>query len=457
MIENKALSIGKPRKRAVAYVRVSSGSDAQIHSFEFQSAYWHNELDSNPDVEMVGIYADKGISGRSMYKRPQFLTMMQDAREGKFDVIYTKSISRFGRNTVHLLESVRELRDLGIAVIFQNENINTLSNTSELFMTIAAALAESELEEDSKRQRWSYQDRFQNGWISITSILTNEKYTGNAYLGKTYKPDVLSKKRYRNDGEKAPMYYAENSHPAIISTEVFNMVKLEMERRKEEKNKAVGSSRYTSKYPMSGLLICGTCGSRLRRHVRRVGSGKMVPSWGCANRIVNGRAVCDSHHINEDVLYATYHAAVEAMIEDAGALLEVIQTETEVEMQPRNKAAMDEVEQQIIELQERVLDLHKQKRAMKISDAYYNAQVNDYSQQLGALESRKQALQTADARYATVRMWLADFRQHMQEGDATDDRDGSIMKTLVEAIIVWDDRIEVRFKCGATVEQKYVA
>ena len=128
----------------------------------------------------------------------------------------------------------------------------------------------------------------------------------------------------------------------------------------------------------------------------------------------------------------------------------MIQTETEVELQPRNKAAMDEVEQQIIELQERVLDLHKQKRAMKISDAYYNAQVNDYSQQLGALESRKQALQTADARYATVRIWLNQFH------DATDDRDGSIMKTLVEAIIVWDDRIEVRFKCGATVEQKYV-
>ena len=111
--------------------------------------------------------------------------------------------------------------------------------------------------------------------------------------------------------------------------------------------------------------------------------------WGCANRIVNGRAVCDSHHINEDVLYATYHAAVKAMIEDAGALLEVIQTETEVELQPRNKAAMDEVEQQIIELQEWVLDLHKQKRAMKISDAYYNAQVNDYSQRLGALEGRQ--------------------------------------------------------------------
>ena len=279
----------------------------------------------------------------------------------------------------------------------------------------------------------------------------------NAYLGKTYKPDVLSKKRYRNDGEKAPMYYAENSHPAIISTEIFNMVKLEMERRKDEKNRAVGNSRYTSKYPMSGLLICGTCGSRLRRHVRRVGSGKMVPSWGCANRIVNGRAVCDSHHINEDVLYATYHAAIKAMIEDAGAILNEIQTETAAEMQPSNKAALDEVEQQIIALQERVLDLHKQKRSIGISDAYYNAQVDEYTQQLGALEARQQALQNAETRYATVRMWLDDFRKHLQDGDATDDRDGRIMKTLVETIIVYDDHIEVRFKCGATVEQKYVA
>ena len=295
--------------------------------------------------------------------------------------------------------------------------------------------------------KWNYN--------AITGILTNEKYTGNAYLGKTYKPDVLSKKRYKNDGEKAPMYYAENSHPAIVTMEMFNMVKLEMARRKEEKDKAVGSSRYTSKYPMSGLLICGTCGSRLRRHVRRVGSGKTVPSWGCANRIVNGRAVCDSHHVNEDVLYATYHAAVETMIEDAGAILGTIQTEAEAELQPRNKAAMDEVEQQIIELQEQVLDLHKQKRAMAISNAYYDAQIEEYSQKLETLETRQRELQTADARYATVKMWLEDFQQHLQSGDAADDRDGNIMKTLVEAIIVWDDRIEVRFKCGAIVKQEY--
>ena len=182
-----------------------------------------------------------------------------------------------------------------------------------------------------------------------------------------------------------------------------------------------------------------------------------IKRWGCANRIVNGRAVCDSHHINEDVLYATYHAAIEAMVEDAGAIINEIQTETAAEMQPGNKAALDEVEQQIIALQERVLDLHKQKRSIGISDAYYNAQVDEYTQQLGALEARQQALQNAETRYATVRMWLDDFRKHLQDGDATDDRDGRIMKTLVETIIVWDDRIEVRFKCGASIEQKYVA
>lgn len=172
---------------------------------------------------------------------------------------------------------------------------------------------------------------------------------------------------------------------------------------------------------------------------------------------MNGRAVCDSHHINEDVLYATYHAAIEAMIEDAGAILNEIKMETAAEMQPSNKAELDEVEQQIIALQERVLDLHKQKRSIGISDAYYNAQVDEYTQQLGALEARQQALQNAETRYATVRMWLDDFRKHLQDGDATDDRDGRIMKTLVETIIVYDDHIEVRFKCGASIEQKYVA
>ena len=266
------------KKRAVAYVRVSSGSDAQLHSFDFQAEYWTTTLAEQPDVELVGIYADKGISGRSAEKRPQFQMMMQDARAGQFDVIYTKSTSRFARNTVDLLNAVRELRDLGVEVVFQNENISTLQPTSEVYLTIAAALAENELQEDSARQRWSYQDRFKNGWISIgkrmygykmtegnqveiieeeaeivrrifdlyiagngavqickilngeglknsygnpwdhnniLEIISNEKYTGNALMGKHVRINGV---HMRNpQGQYSQRYYIENTHEAIIS------------------------------------------------------------------------------------------------------------------------------------------------------------------------------------------------------------------------------------------------
>ena len=120
--------MAKRKKRAVAYVRVSTASSAQLHSYEYQEQYWQGKFTDDPDTELVGIYADRGISGSSIYKRPQFLVMMQDARDGKFDIIYTKSVSRFARNTVQLLEAVRELRDLGIEVIFEKEYIQNGGN-----------------------------------------------------------------------------------------------------------------------------------------------------------------------------------------------------------------------------------------------------------------------------------------------------------------------------------------
>ena len=137
------------RKRIVANVRVSSASKAQIHSYEFQEQYWRSKFAQDTESELVGIYADKGISGCSMAKRPQFLNMLEDARNGKFDAIHTKNVSRFARNTVELLQAVRELRDIGIEVFFEKEQISTLQPASELFLTIAASIAENDLQVDS--------------------------------------------------------------------------------------------------------------------------------------------------------------------------------------------------------------------------------------------------------------------------------------------------------------------
>ena len=169
-------------QRAVAYIRVSTEKDAQLHSYDFQEHYWRSAFVNDPEIELTGIYADKGISGHSVQKRPQFLLMMQDARDHKFDKIYTKSVSRFARNTTQLLEAVRELRDIGIEVVFEKENIHTFEPTSEVFLTIAATIAENDLDVDSERMRWSVRHRFENGWISIGSGLYGLRLTADNEL-----------------------------------------------------------------------------------------------------------------------------------------------------------------------------------------------------------------------------------------------------------------------------------
>lgn len=480
---------------------------------------------TKPEWKFGGIYADPGITGTRAEKRPDFMRMIDDCRAGKINKVLVKSISRFARNTVDALKYIRELKELGISVYFENENIDTLTPGGEVLLTILAAMAEQESRTMSTNIKWTYQKKFKNGEIIlntglmlgyikvgkkdaegreiytineeeaaivrriyreflagitvtricrgleadgiptklgkkkwqpsvIRSILLNEKYTGDAVLGKTFKPDVLSEKRQKNTGQ-APMYYAEGSHPAIIDKEMFEMVKVEMQRRKEEKELTVGSSRYSSKYPFSGLLVCGECGHKLRRHVRRVGSGKMVPAWGCCNRISNGRAACDSHHVNEDTLQRTYLAAISDMIEDAEDIMEAVRESAGLVMQPENADAMNRIEQEIIEVQEAVLALHKAKQSCSISATDYATQIQAYSQRMQELEAQQEEQKSVATRYAEVKAWLDTFEQHIKDGSIMDADDSTILKQLVEQIIVGTSGIEIQFKCGVSIEKDY--
>ncbi len=361
------------KKRAVAYVRVSSGSDAQLHSFDFQAEYWTTILADEPDVELVGIYADKGISGRNTKKRPQFQMMMQDARAGLFDVIYTKSTSRFARNTVDLLSAVRELRDLGVEVIFQNEHISTLQPTSEVYLTIAAALAENELQDDSARQRWSYQDRFKNGWISIgkrmygykmaagnqvevieeeaeivrrifdlyiagygtvrickilnaeglknsygnpwahnniLEIISNEKYTGNALMGKHVRINGVHMRNQQ--GQHSQRYFIENTHEAIISQETFDAAQAVRESRKNPK--MVG--RTQPQHEFTGLIECGCCGKHFNRKMNGSGLKWAAPVWTCYTQTKFTVAACDNSRIKEDVLHDKFVEAYNRFVNE---------------------------------------------------------------------------------------------------------------------------------------------
>ncbi len=143
------------KKKAVAYIRVSTRSEEQSHSFEFQEQYWKDYLSQNDEVEFVRVYADYGISGRTQGKRQAFLEMMTDCENGEIDIIYTKSVQRFGRNTKELLSTVRELREKNIEVVFDKEGISTLTTDSEMYLIIAASIAESELNSNSLNQKWA--------------------------------------------------------------------------------------------------------------------------------------------------------------------------------------------------------------------------------------------------------------------------------------------------------------
>ena len=347
------------KKRAVAYVRVSSESKAQLHSYEFQEQYWRSKFEQDPDNELIHIYADRGISGSSINKRPQFLIMMQDARDGKFDVIHTKSVSRFARNTVQLLEAVRELRDLGIEVVFEKEHISTMQPTSELFLTIAATIAENDLQVDSERQKWSFQRRFESGWYSIGNgmygyrmtanntlvivpeeaeivrwiydmyisgsgcpaitkalndagipngkgkpwransilkMIDNEKYMGDVLSGKSVRIDGI--KHDNTEGAYGNIFYIENAHEGIISKETFAKAQALRQQRKNVKL----AKHATPHYPFTGMMACGCCGSYFRHKVNNSGKAWQTEIWSCAQKGNTGAASCESTQIKDTVL-----------------------------------------------------------------------------------------------------------------------------------------------------------
>lgn len=286
------------RLRVAAYARVSTDEEEQLTSYEAQVDYYTRYIQANPDWELVEVYADEGISGTNTKKRKNFNRMIEDALAGKIDRIVTKSVSRFARNTVDTLTTIRKLKDKGVGVFFEKENIDTLDSKGELLITIMSSLAQEESRSISENVTWGWRKRIAAGkvtvayshflgyekgedgtmqivedeakivrqiygmfldgktpsgiaarlsrqgipspagkekWQSSTvkSILTNEKYKGDALLQKTFTVDFLQKKKKANEGE-VPQYYVENSHPAIVTEEVFDLVQHELRRRQQK-------------------------------------------------------------------------------------------------------------------------------------------------------------------------------------------------------------------------------
>ena len=334
------------KRRVAGYARVSTGSEEQATSYEAQVDYYTNYIKSKPDWEFVGLYSDEGISATSTKRREGFKQMIDDALSGNIDLIVTKSVSRFARNTVDSLSTIRRLKDAKCECYFERENIFTFDGKGELLLTIMSSLAQEESRSISENVTWGHRKRFADGKLmmpyksvlgykkgeegrpvvdeeqsrivrliyrlflqgktynsiskylkdkniksplgkdkwgvtTIKSILTNEKYRGDALLQKSFTTDFLQKTTKKNEGE-VPQYYVENSHPAIIDSQEWDCVQAEISRRK-----AIGKS-YRCSNAMSSRLVCAQCGSFYGSKVWHSTDKYKTTVWHCNSRIVNG-------------------------------------------------------------------------------------------------------------------------------------------------------------------------
>jgi len=351
-------SENKPKKlRVCAYARVSTNSLDQYGSLENQSSAYERLIKSNPKYEFVRVYHDRGMTG-SKAKRTGFQSMIADARKGEFDLIMTKSISRFARNTSIVLEYVRELKAMGIGVFFEEQNINTLSEDGEFMLSVLSSFAQEELRSMSGNIKWNIQKRFKQGilkmdtkhflgydmneygeltineeqakivrrifdmylsglsmetivkklneenvptmrggrWsaVTISGILKNEKYKGDCILQKYYCPEI--NKKVRNNGN-VTSYYIEDNHPAIVSEEIWDKAQQIMtERKAKRKIGEGGTEKYQNRYPLSGMLICPYCGSMLRR--KQVHNKRI--EWWCSKSITEGVKACKGIHVRDE-------------------------------------------------------------------------------------------------------------------------------------------------------------
>ena len=339
--------------RVAAYARVSSDKDAMLHSLSSQVSYFSKMIQSHDSWKYVGVYSDEGMTGTKI-KRDGFQRMIRDAKAGKIDIIVTKSLSRFARNTVDCLKTIREIKAINVDIFFEEQNIHTLSANGEFLISLLAGYAQEESRQCSENTLWRVRKNFKegkpyggssmigyrlekgrftvvpeeaeivrrifdlylagNGFCKIARILTNDgiksytgkawnkstlgeiisnvTYTGNLHLQKTYRENHMTKKTMRNKGEK-PLYIVEGNHEPIISQEIFDKA------QEIRKAKAVGKSgkRNGPAYPFTGLIYCGECGHLFKHKVT-----KYYESWCCSQYDELGKAYCASKKIRDDVL-----------------------------------------------------------------------------------------------------------------------------------------------------------
>lgn len=496
--------------KVAAYCRVSTDQSEQLLSLETQKAHYESWIKSHDNWAYAGLYYDEGISGTKKDTRHALIKMLSDCEHGLIDYVVTKSISRLARNTTDCLEIVRKLLDLGIAVYFEKENIDTGSMDSELLLSIMGSIAESESLSISENNKWSIQKKFLNGtfkcscppygydwdkkkgemvvnskqaeivkyifsqtlagvgthdiakklaamgaptkkggkWTghTISGIIRNEKYTGDCLFQKTYTDSAY--KRHTNFGE-LDQYYVENHHEAIISKEEYEAANAVVNRRREEKGIQLDSSKYQKRYPLSGKVICGNCKATYKR---KKYSNMVVLS--CTTH-VDDKEKCDMKYIHLADVERAFATMMNKLIFGRNRVLKPFYASIRDSNKTDAFLRMHEIDEQlelITEKKQNVKGLYAQGI---IEPAVYAKGMNDLTAEADRLTLERDSISYSAKTDIAFIEETRELLEYTKEAEMHTDFDAEAFERFVEKIIVRDRHsLEFQMKCGLKLTER---
>ena len=503
------------KRRVAAYARVSTDTDEQFTSYEAQIDYYTKYIEQRADWEFVEVYADEGISGTSTKHRDGFNRMIKDAMAGKIDLIVTKSISRFARNTVDTLTTVRKLKEKGIEVFFEKENIYTLDSKGELLITIMSSIAQEESRSISENVTWGQRKRFADGKVSlpykhflgyrkgengvpeivpeeaqivrdiyrqflegatpnmiakrlteqgiptpggkkkwasstIESILSNEKYKGDALLQKKYTVDFLTKKQKVNEGE-VTQYYVTGSHEGIVSPEVFDLVQHERERRKSL------AQAYSASDIFASRIFCGECGHLYGCKVWNSNSKYRRIVWRCNAKYSKrqGSAACHTPHLTEEQIKKAFVGAFNSCIKNKGEIIagcrEAIALVCDTSGLEESTATYNEECEVTAELIRKCIEENAHVSVKpEVYQERYNSLAERYKAAKEKLDAIQQEISERKVKQEKIEIFL---KQLSRTNELLTEFDEGLWNTMLDSMTVYSyDKVVFLFKDGSKVE-----
>lgn len=496
----------KPKLKVAAYCRVSTDSDEQATSYEAQVEHYTNFIQKNDEWEFAGIFADDGISGTNTKKREEFNRMIEECMAGHIDMIITKSISRFARNTLDCLKYIRQLKEKNIPVFFEKENINTMDSKGEVLLTIMASLAQQESESLSKNVKLGLQFRYQNGEVQVNHnrfmgytkddkghlVIEPEEaeivkriyleYLQGASLkqigeglqedgiltaaGKAkWRPEtikkILSNEKYIGDAllQKTytvdvltkkrvknngivPQYYVENSHDPIIPRDLYMQVQEEMLRRA---NLHSGENRKKRVYSSKYALSSIVYCPKCGDIYRRIAwnnRGKHSIVWRCVSRVEHGPSCCDAPTVQETDLQNVVVKAINLALGGKDEMLVALEENIATVFALGDDGSIESINAKLEELQKELL-----KRANAKKD------YNDLADEIDRLRELKQDAMVENAVREGLKQRIAEMQQFLAEQtDEIEEYDETLVRRMIEKITVYEDRFTVEFKSGTSID-----